>query len=149
VTLRADALLPGFFDVTYAYRFGPPAHDVTVVTLVDAETQVVLDQAFHFPRGLGSLPACDLGLEGALREVDEDHYVVTLRTRRFALAVAVAVDGCLADDNYFHLPPGAEKTVTLVRQSGQGRPGGWLHALNGRSPVRLALGESKTAERAR
>ncbi|HMJ50761.1 MAG TPA: glycoside hydrolase family 2 protein [Polyangiaceae bacterium] len=149
LTLRADALLPGFFDVTYAYRFGPPAHDVTVVTLVDAETQVVLDQAFHFPRGLGSLPACELGLEGALREVDEDHYAVTLRTRRFALAVAVAVDGCLADDNYFHLPPGAEKTVTLVRQSGSGRPGGWLHALNGRSPVRLALGESKTAERDR
>ena len=146
VTLRADALLPGFLDVTYAYRFGPPAHDVTVVTLVDAKSQVVLDQAFHFPRGLGSLAPCELGLEGTLREVEGGLYAVTLRTRRFALAVAIAVEGCLPDDNYFHLAPGVQKSVTLVRRSGHGRPQGWLSALNGRSAVRLALGESKARE---
>ena len=147
-TLRASSLLPGFFDVTYAYRFGPPAHDVTVATLVDVESQIVLDQAFHFPRGHGSFAPCDLGLEGALTDSGAGHYTVKVRTRRFALAVAVAVEGCVPDDNYFHLAPGAEKTVTLVRRSGQGRPQGWLSALNALSPVRLALVDGKAAERA-
>jgi beta-mannosidase len=146
-TLRTSALLPTFFDVTYAYRFGPPAHDVTVATLVDPESQTVLDEAFHFPRGLGALVPCDLGLEGMLTEAGEGRYAVTVRTRRFALAVAVAVEGCLPDDNYFHLAPGAAKTVTLVRQRGQGRPQGWLSALNSRGPVRLALTENKAGER--
>ena len=147
-TLRADELLPGFFDVTYAYRFGPPAHDVTVVTLVDAENRTVLDQAFHFPRGLGSFAPCDLGLEGSLRQIGEGRYAMTVRTRRFALAVAVAVDGCLPDDNYFHLAPGGEKTVTLVRgEGGPARPQGWLGALNGRAAVRLAMGAEQETSR--
>jgi beta-mannosidase len=62
-----------------------------------------------------------------------------LRTRRFALAVRVTVDGCEPDDNYFHLAPGVEKTVTFVRRAGQGRPQGWVQALNGRAPLRLTL----------
>jgi beta-mannosidase len=146
VTVRANALLPSFFDVTYAYRFGPPAHDVTVVTLTDASSRAVLDQAFHFPRGLGSLGPCDLGLEGSLAEIDDGRCTVTVRTRRFALAVAVTVEGCVPDDNYFHLAPGADKTVTLVRRKGQGRPQGWVSALNGRGPVRLALAEVRSEE---
>jgi beta-mannosidase len=150
VTLRGSALLAAFFDVTYAYRFGPPAHDVTVVSLIEAESRTVLDQAFHFPRGLGALLPRDLGLEGTLLELGAGRYAVTVRTRRFALAVSIAVEGCLPDDNYFHLAPGTPKTVTLVRHSGQGRPEGWLSALNGCSRVRLALAlaEQKSGERA-
>jgi beta-mannosidase len=138
-TLRANSLLPAFFDVTYAYRFGPPAHDVTVVTLTDARTGAVLDQAFHFPRGLGAFGTCDLGIEGTLTEAGPGRYTAALRTRRFALAVRVTVDGCEPDDNYFHLAPGVEKTVTFVRRAGQGRPQGWVQALNGRAPLRLTL----------
>jgi beta-mannosidase len=138
-TLRANSLLPSFFDVTYAYRFGPPAHDVSVVTLRDERTAVVLDQAFHFPRGLGVFGVSDLGLEATLAEAGPGRYTATLRTRRFALAVRVTVDGCEPDDNYFHLAPGAVKTVTFLRRAGQGRPQGWVQALNGRSPLRLAL----------
>jgi beta-mannosidase len=146
LTLRASALLPAFFDVTYAYRFGPPAHDVTVATLVEVQSRKVLDQVFHFPRGLGALAPCDLGLEGALSERGDGTFAATLRTRRFALAVAIAVEGFLPEDNYFHLAPGAEKTVTLVRRSGQGRPEGWVSALNGRSPVRLVLSPTTSGE---
>jgi beta-mannosidase len=147
-TLRAAALLPHFFDLTYAYRFGPPAHDVTVATLVDAATEAVLDQAFHFPNGLGSFPPCELGLDASLVEIDGGRYAVTVRTRRFALSVAVTAPGWVPDDNYFHLPPGGEKSVTLERRSGQGPPQGFVHAQNGRGPVRLALSGERTAERA-
>jgi beta-mannosidase len=145
-TLRAAALLPNFFDLTYAYRFGPPSHDVTVVTLVDVARQIVLDQAFHFPSGLGSFPPCELGLEGAMREIEGGKYAVSLHTRRFALSVSVAVEGCVPDDNYFHLAPGGEKTVTLVRRSGQGQPRGFVQALNGRTPVRLVLSDHRTGK---
>jgi len=147
-TLRASALLPHFFDLTYAYRFGPPAHDVTVVTLFDTAHRTVLDQAFHFPGGLRSFSPCELGLEATLCEIEAGKYAVTVHTRRFALSVSVTVDGCVPDDDYFHLPPGGEKTVTLVRRSGQGRPRGFVQALNGRTPVRLALPDHGTAERA-
>jgi beta-mannosidase len=78
----------------------------------------------------------------------DGRYAVTIRTRRFAVAVAIAVESCLPDDNYFHLTPGAEKTVVFVRQGvGPGRPQGWLHALNGRSAVRLALGANPAESR--
>jgi len=36
-----------FFDTTYAYRFGPPSHDVTIATLASPAGEV-LAQAFHF-----------------------------------------------------------------------------------------------------
>jgi beta-mannosidase len=145
--LRGAALLPSFVDLTYAYRFGPPGHDVTVVTLVDAKSGETLDQSFHFPTGLGAFVPVDLGLEGTLVEVEPGRYAVTVRTRRFALAVSIAVDGCVADDNYFHIAPGGERTVMLVRRSGQGRLQGWLHALNARGAVRLSADRAKATER--
>jgi beta-mannosidase len=147
-TLRAAALLPNFFDLTYAYRFGPPSHDVTVVTLVDTVRQIVLDQAFHFPTGIGSFPPGELGLEASLCQIEGGKYAVSLHTRRLALSVSVAVEGCVPDDNYFHLAPGGEKTVILVRRSGEGRPRGLVQALNGRAPVRLLLSDHRTVERA-
>ena len=35
----SDALLDGFHDVAYAYRFGPPSHDVVAATLYDTDGQ--------------------------------------------------------------------------------------------------------------
>jgi beta-mannosidase len=145
--LRGDALLPSFVDLTYAYRFGPPAHDVTVATLVDGESGRTLDQAFHFPAGLGAFAPSDIGLEGTLAEIDGGRCALTVRTRRLALAVSIVVEGCVPDDNYFHLAPGSERTVILARSSGQGRPQGWLSALNARSSVRLVANPPLAPER--
>ena len=33
-SLDAEAILGGFRDITYSYRFSPPAHDAVVATLV-------------------------------------------------------------------------------------------------------------------
>ena len=51
--IAAASLSDSFFDFTWAYRFGPPPHDVTVAALVD-EAGVRLSEAFHFPQGRGN-----------------------------------------------------------------------------------------------
>src|SRR5205823_6643536 len=40
-TFESDALLDGFYDIAYAYRFGPPKHDVAIATLYDGEHRVL------------------------------------------------------------------------------------------------------------
>lgn len=44
-----------FFDTSYAYRFGPPSHDVTIATLRAPEGEPIAE-AFHFPLGRAALP---------------------------------------------------------------------------------------------
>ena len=47
--LNAEELLGRFHDISYAYRFGPPQHDVVVATWFDADHNI-LGEAFHFVR---------------------------------------------------------------------------------------------------
>ena len=51
-TIAACDLWGAFYDTAYAYRFGPPSHDVTVATLARGDGTVIA-QAFHFPQGRG------------------------------------------------------------------------------------------------
>jgi beta-mannosidase len=45
-----EALIGRFADASYAYRFGPPAHDTVVATLRGPDGEL-LSQAVHFPTG--------------------------------------------------------------------------------------------------
>ncbi|NYZ12592.1 glycoside hydrolase family 2 protein [Azospirillum sp. RWY-5-1] len=134
--IPAAALLGRFFDTTRAYRFGPPEHDATVATLTDAATGDRLADAFHFPDG--STPErADLGLS-AEPVPDGDGWALVLRSRRLARSVHLDDDGFRMADEWFHLPPGAERRVRLLpRHGGATRPDGELHALNAYGPVRV------------
>ncbi|HJQ61090.1 MAG TPA: glycoside hydrolase family 2 protein, partial [Vineibacter sp.] len=125
-----------FFDATYAYRFGPPPHDVTVATLSDADGRRLAD-AFHFPQGRGAARV-DLGLTAAI-EADEGGWTLRLQSRRLAQSVHVEDERFRADDEWFHLAPGIERVVRLVSRDGTsgGVPDGEVHALNGVAPVRF------------
>ena len=48
---RPPRCFDGFLDLGYAYRFGPPPHDLVVATLRAASGEVRA-RAFHFPLGL-------------------------------------------------------------------------------------------------
>ncbi|HUI05026.1 MAG TPA: hypothetical protein VLZ77_15910, partial [Acidimicrobiales bacterium] len=60
-TVRAETMLDGFRDVSYAYRFAPPAQDVVAVTLLDPEGGVVAE-AVYLPLGQARPVEADLGL---------------------------------------------------------------------------------------
>jgi beta-mannosidase len=133
--ISSAELLPAFFDVTYAYRFGPPAHDATVASLHAADGALLAD-AFHFPLGRGAARE-DLGLTAEAHEAD-GAWTLRLRTRRLAQSVHVEDDHFRAENEWFHLPPGADRLVRLLPRDDSGAaPDGEVHALNGRMPVRF------------
>jgi beta-mannosidase len=113
-------------DVSWAYRFGPPAQDLIAVSLETPDGELV-SQAFRFPAGrpLVVEAAGDLGLE-AVSERTAEGVVVRVRSRRFAYGVRVAVDGWVASDDGFGVEPGHERRIAL-------RPGPGISA--GVAPV--------------
>lgn len=129
-TLSAYDVIGRFFDIAYAYRFGPPGHDATSVTLTDAAGAVVAE-AFHFPLGRGSTQHA-LGLAARL---DGDDLVVS--AERFAQSVHIVDDNARPSENWFHLAPGHEKRVKrLPRSTGSDAPRGLVRAVNGLDDAR-------------
>jgi beta-mannosidase len=111
---NVEGVLGRFVDASYAYRFGPPAHDL-VVAILDRDG-AVLSQALRFPVAR-PVPRTDLGLEAERRGGE-------LRVRSRALAYGVRVGGVRAGDDCFFVPPGGERVVPV-------EPGaGWLTAVN-------------------
>ena len=130
IELGAATLFDGFLDLSYAYRFGPPSHDLVVATL-RAPSGATLAQAFHFPLGLPATRELDVGLTARAPPSTATAPPSRVRTRRFAQSVAVEADGFVADDDYFHLPPGGERTLRLRRVAGATSPlRGTLQPLN-------------------
>jgi beta-mannosidase len=147
-SVHADALFgEGFLDLTYAYRFGPPGHDVVAATLRARATGAILAAAHGFPCGL---PA---GFDGALRltartEPIADGYVVTVGADRFAHAVAIDAEGFEPDDNYFHLEPGQERQIVLHATAPDLPLRGSVRALNGAAAVPITVTASLGVRRA-
>jgi len=137
IELGAASLFDGFMDLGYAYRFGPPSHDLVVAT-VRAPSGERLAQAFSFPLGLPSARELDVGLT-ASAQLDGDGAIVTVRTRRFAQAIAVDADGFVADDAYFHLPPGGVHTFRLRRIGGTAALRGTLQPLNAAATTKIVV----------
>jgi beta-mannosidase len=142
IELNAGALFDGFFDLSYAYRFGPPSHEVIAATVRDATG--IRAKAFHFIPGLPNVKEADVGLAGVLCRVGSE-YELLVRAQRFAQSVCVDVDGYSSDDNFFHLAPGEERRLRLHRilepmQREHGDPPQrTVRALNAEQAVAVAL----------
>ena len=132
-TLSSADLIGSFFDITYAYRFGPPALDVTTVTLDDIATGERIADAAHFPQGRGALRA-DPGL--VVEPLAGDG--LKIRTVQFAACVQIEDAEWRADDEGFNLQPGEERVVRLLRVRGTAAPSGVVRATNGDGEVRYA-----------
>lgn len=139
VEVEGDELLGRFTDAAWAYRFGPPGHEVAVATLRGPERRV-LAQAFHFPAGRPSRRE-ELGLAGQARALADGRVEVVVRARRFAHAISVdpEPEGAAPDDRWFHLAPGAERTVLLAPGPGGPIRRVFVEACNGLAPLALAV----------
>ena len=111
ITIQAEEMLGGFYDTAYAYRFGPPKHDVACATLKNADGKTI-SQQFHFP--LKQVPqTVPANVEGHLSALENGAYQVDIRSDHFLYAVEVTAKGYLPNDNYFHIMPNESKSVTL------------------------------------
>ncbi|MFC5392099.1 glycosyl hydrolase 2 galactose-binding domain-containing protein [Bosea vestrisii] len=129
VTLSAFELIGRFFDIAYAYRFGPPGHDVTSAVLRDSASGVVLAEAFHFPLGRGH-ERHQCGLAAKL-EREGDDWSVVISTQRFAQSVEIVDHAWRPERSWFHLAPGEPRRVRLLRRVGaSGEPSGEVRAVN-------------------
>jgi len=101
----------------------------------------LLADAFHLVGGLARPREVDLGLTARAAARGDGTFALTVQAARFAQSVHVDVEGFLADDDYFHLSPGASRTTTLrpVEASRGSAPRGTLHALNALSPARIGF----------
>ena len=128
-SLAASTLWGGFFDTTYAFRFGEPSHDVTIARLTDPDGGALIAEAFHFPLGRGH-ERHDLGLAANVRRTDAGWQLV-ISSRRFAQSVRIRCDDSMPDENWFHLPPGVSRIVSLGVTADREPCDGVVEALNG------------------
>jgi beta-mannosidase len=135
-SIGADEIVGRFTDVTYAYRFGPPAHDATIATLVSGSGDA-LGRAFHFPRGLGDERVADLGVEASAVRIDERSWRLTVRAKKTAHAVAIDARGFVAADDFFHVAAGGEHVTELTGQAAT--LSGTVRALNASNPIKIAV----------
>jgi beta-mannosidase len=135
-TLAAFDIMGRFFDLTYAYRFGPAEHDAVVARLSDAEGRL-LGETVHFPLGhRGAIPHAQITAE--VRH-DDGGWRLELAAQRLARFVHIVDDHFLPDDDWFHLVPGHANTVRLRPRGRDGGaaqvPRGVVRAINLATPV--------------
>ncbi len=140
VELPATSLLDGFFDLSFAYRFGPPMAHVVRVALVDRTTDAGIAEAFWFPAGIPVTRDSAIEMNALAEATAEGNgYLLSIRSDRFAQSVFIDVPGYRPDDNYFHLAPGQSREIVLMPEA-QVRPGrlrGSALALNSTIPARI------------
>ncbi|HEV3116547.1 MAG TPA: glycoside hydrolase family 2 protein, partial [Gemmataceae bacterium] len=141
-TLCADQILGAFYDLNYAYRFGPPKHDVVIATLFDHEHKV-RSEAFYFVEQREPALLPDAKLEATVTMTGDDAYSLVLGSDRFLQSVNVNADGFLPDDNYFHLAPARTKIVRFRPfRTKNARFHGTVEALNLKRPVMFSAQNS-------
>ena len=137
-TVSATEMLGGFRDLTRAYRFGPPAHEVVTATIVSADDESEHEAFYVSSRGVERRP--DVGLTASVtRRAGEEEWELTIATRLFARWVAIDAPGFAPSDTWFHLAPGAQRTVRLRGADPDRVPRGDVRALNSRVPSSITL----------
>ena len=111
-TFGVEEILGRFVDASYAFRFGPPGHDLIVASLHRERGDVPFAQSFRFPIGrpLQRIPIDRLDITAESGGPDE----IVLSAKRFAWGVRVGAPGFLPGDAYFGIEPGGKKRLTLA-----------------------------------
>jgi beta-mannosidase len=140
-SVHADAMFGAFLDLTRAYRFGAPGHDVVAATLRDPATATLLGSCYYFPGTLPATCSTDLGLTAHIEPMGSE-YSLVLETRRFAHAVGIELDDFLPADNYVCVEPGEIRRVALTAIRPAASLRGRVSALNGSGTVPIVASEA-------
>ena len=136
-----DEILGSFYDVNYAYRFGPQSHHVVIATWFSAEREVI-SESFHLTRARDPVaqPLSAEMLSARADALGDGRYRLTLKSDRFLHSVRVSAQGFLPDDNYFHLGPDRIKAVVFAPCAGKsGVLGAYVEALNVTGEIAVEL----------
>jgi beta-mannosidase len=141
VTIDAEELIGRFVDVSWAYRFGPPAADVVAIAL-ESTDGALLSQSFRFPAGypLRRSTSAELGLTATVTGDGEDRARLRIGAdRRLVYGVRIETPGWVADDDAFCVEPGHAREIGMRRAAGShaGEPLGRVTALNCSSAVTI------------
>ncbi len=139
---NVEGLLGRFVDASWAYRFGPPAQDLVVVSLERdvAGACQLLSQSFRFPAGRPSvaLTAAALGLTAEVSTPPGGEPRLVVASSAFVYSVRVRIPGYLTDDDAFSVEPGHSRVIRLTPIAGRSPVGGNLIALNLAGRLRIA-----------
>jgi len=131
-----SALLPSFLDTTHAYRFGPPACDVAVATLVDVDG-VVLSEHVTWPLGFPSAPTPGVNVSATVRG---DQLIIV--SDRALQSVQVEDPHHRAELDFFHVSPLRPYSLRLLPTDSSGAaPDGELKAITLDRAVRFRAAE--------
>jgi beta-mannosidase len=111
-----EQILGRFVDASYAYRFGPPGHEVIAASLHRHRGDIPFAQSFRFPAGRTDRrsPVAELGLEGHAKPLAGGAIEMLITTRRLAWGVRATACGFMADDAYFGIEPSRERRIVLT-----------------------------------
>jgi beta-mannosidase len=137
-----EAVIGHFVDASWAYRFGPPAQDLIVVTLeaTDGDPTRPIAQSFRFPVGrpADAAPAEELGLRAAVVAMTPDSVTLEIASRRLAHGLRIEVDGFDPDDDAVSIEPGHARRIDLrPTRPGTVFNGGRLTAVNLSGALRI------------
>ncbi|MEP7101151.1 MAG: glycoside hydrolase family 2 protein [Burkholderiales bacterium] len=140
LTLPIAQWFDDFVDLSRAYRFGPTEYALVVATLRDAAGDA-LTQAFHLCEGLAAQRERDVGLSAQASQLADGQVELTIATLGFAQSLHFDLPGFVADDEYFHLAPGAERCVRFTPIAGNAPTllAGTVRALNTRDAVSVRI----------
>jgi len=126
-TFDLETLVGGFVDASWAYRFGPPEHDLIVASLERPATEAatLVAQSFRRMPGRSSEPQTRdrLGLAATGRRMPDDSIEVAISSQGFADTVRLQAPGYDADDDAFGIEPGHGRTIHLRRSTSPHRAG--------------------------
>ncbi len=128
VLVSVEACIGRFVDSSYAYKFGPPNFVLAVARLreLDAEEEPPLLQvgtvaAFNLFNNSapmeGNLSGKAFELSAKWSGWTDERAKLLLSSARPVTCLAIEVEGAIPDDNFFILPPGKPREVS-VRQAG-------------------------------
>lgn len=146
VAWGVEELLGHFVDASYAYRFGPPSHDLVVASLHLPEEEIPFAQTFRFPQNypVQRIPFSSLEVTAESSILDEQTFIVIVRARCFAWGVRVTASGCISDDAYFGVEPGIGKKVVLCSKGTARLPSTFqVTAMNAEGKITIPLGSAQ------